>query len=231
MEVSHMNIAEIIKQARERLGLTQEDLAEKLEVSRQAVSKWELGTSVPSPENLKVLEKVLSVSFPKGDVPKTQSKRKITALALIGLLAVSVLAAVLSIGIYLTVRAEHVHAPVPMEPLAPAVTCIAFFDENAKPLQPDQGDGWNIFPAEENVLMVVRFQGAVDAVSLFLTPTGTETFDQREQLAVQAVYDGRDFALFALDVPEDMMGHLDIMLEAGGTKTVAETLNVAASMD
>jgi len=226
-----MNIAEIIKQARERLGLTQEDLAEKLEVSRQAVSKWELGTSVPSPENLRVLEKVLSVSFPRGDVPKTQPGRKITVLALIGLLAGLALAAVLFIGICLAVRSEHVHAPAPMEPSAPAVTCIAFFDENARPLQPDQGDGWNIFPVGENVLMVVRFQGDVNAVSLFLTPTGTETFDQREQLAVQAVYDGRDFALFALDIPEDMMGHMDIMLESGGTQTVAETLNVAASMD
>jgi len=226
-----MNIAEMIKQARERLGLTQEDLAEKLEVSRQAVSKWELGTSVPSPENLKILEGVLSVSFPRGDVPKTQPNRKITALALIGLVAGLVLAAVLSIGVYLAVRSGHVHEPVPMEPLAPAVVCIAFFDGNARPLQPDQGDGWNIFPVGETVLMVVRFQGSVDAVSLFLTPTGTETFDQREQLAVQAVYDGRDFALFSLDIPEDMMGHLDIMLESGGTQTVAETLNVAAGMD
>ena len=43
-----MNISDIIRQAREELGLTQEDLAERLEVSRQAVSKWELGASVPS---------------------------------------------------------------------------------------------------------------------------------------------------------------------------------------
>lgn len=59
-----MNISDIIRQAREELGLTQEDLAERLEVSRQAVSKWELGASVPSPENLALLEEVLGVSFP-----------------------------------------------------------------------------------------------------------------------------------------------------------------------
>ena len=59
-----MSIAEIIKHAREGLGMTQEDLAEKLGVSRQAVSKWELGASVPSPENLGILEEVLGVSFP-----------------------------------------------------------------------------------------------------------------------------------------------------------------------
>ena len=38
-EDMQMNISDIIRQAREGLGLTQEDLAEKLEVSRQAVSK------------------------------------------------------------------------------------------------------------------------------------------------------------------------------------------------
>lgn len=59
-----MNISEIIKQAREELGMTQEDLAERLEVSRQAVSKWELGASVPSPENLRLLEELLGVEFP-----------------------------------------------------------------------------------------------------------------------------------------------------------------------
>ncbi len=35
-----MNIADTIRQSREARGLTQEDLAERLEVSRQAVSKW-----------------------------------------------------------------------------------------------------------------------------------------------------------------------------------------------
>lgn len=225
-----MSIAETIKQARERLGLTQEDLAEKLEVSRQAVSKWELGTSAPSAENLKILEEVLGVNFSKGDVPKTRPDRRMSTLAFIALLAGLVLAAALSIGFYLAVRSEHVHAPVPMEPSAPVVTCAAFFDGDAMPLRPDQGDGWNLFAPGEKVLMIVRFQGPADAVSLFLTPTGTETFDLRQQLAVQAVDDGRDFAIFALDIPEDLMGHLDIVLESGGTKSVAETLNVAADM-
>ena len=60
-----MNISDTIKQAREELGMTQEDLAERLEVSRQAVSKWELGASVPSPENLALLEEVLGGQLPR----------------------------------------------------------------------------------------------------------------------------------------------------------------------
>lgn len=81
--------------------------------------------------------------------------------------------------------------------------------------------------------MVVEFvsggENSVQAVSLFLTPTGTETFDLREQLAVQAVADGRNFALFAWDIPQDLMGHLEVVLECGGGFRVTETLNVTAS--
>ena len=47
-----MNISDIIKQAREELGMTQEDLAERLEVSRQAVSKWESAQSYPEMDTI-----------------------------------------------------------------------------------------------------------------------------------------------------------------------------------
>ena len=51
-----------IKAAREGAGLTQEDLAERMEVSRQAVSKWEVGASDPSTSNLFALAKLFGVS-------------------------------------------------------------------------------------------------------------------------------------------------------------------------
>lgn len=43
-----MDLGKAIREGRERLGMSQEALAERLSVSRQAVSKWEMGTSVPS---------------------------------------------------------------------------------------------------------------------------------------------------------------------------------------
>lgn len=227
-----MNVAETIKAARERLGMTQEDLAEKLEVSRQAVSKWELGASVPSPENLALLEEVLEVHFPAPEEAAFQGGRKESPRWKIAALVLGVLmaAALLSIGIYCAVNpGKSVDAPRPLEPV---ITDIAFYDRNAVPLFPDLGDGWNSFTAGERVLVLVAFQNGtetdVNAVSLFLTPTGTETFDLREQVAVQAVADGRDFALFAWDIPESMMGHLDVTLECGGGLQVTETLNVTA---
>ena len=69
----------------------------------------------------------------------------------------------------------------------------------------------------------------MNAVSLFYTPAGTETFDQREQWCVQAVEDGLDYALFVLRLQRDLMGHLEIRLECTGGAEVSEILNVTAA--
>lgn len=46
---------------RKQKGLTQMELAEKLNVSRQAISRWEVGAAIPSTDNLKVLGKLYEV--------------------------------------------------------------------------------------------------------------------------------------------------------------------------
>lgn len=50
-----------IKQAREERYLTQEQLAEELDISRQAVSKWEAGLSKPTREKLDRLSEILDI--------------------------------------------------------------------------------------------------------------------------------------------------------------------------
>ena len=45
-----------------RAGMSQEELAEKLNVSRQAVSRWEMGTAMPDAQNLLELSKIFGVS-------------------------------------------------------------------------------------------------------------------------------------------------------------------------
>ena len=57
-----MTLAEKIYQARKKAGLSQEALADALGVTRQAVSKWETGKSVPDTENLRRMAQVLAVS-------------------------------------------------------------------------------------------------------------------------------------------------------------------------
>ncbi len=57
-----MGIGTQIQQFRTSNSLTQEQLAEKLEVSRQSVSKWELGTAVPEIDKVIMMSKIFSVS-------------------------------------------------------------------------------------------------------------------------------------------------------------------------
>lgn len=57
-----MNIGERIYNLRKEKGLSQEQLANKLDVSRQSISKWELGESNPELVNIVELAKVFDVS-------------------------------------------------------------------------------------------------------------------------------------------------------------------------
>lgn len=56
------SLGEALKEHRTRCQMTQEFVAEHLGVSRQAVSKWENGTSDPSTSNLLALAKLYGIS-------------------------------------------------------------------------------------------------------------------------------------------------------------------------
>ena len=57
-----MTLGEKLKEARKQASLSQEQLAEKLGVSRSAVAKWETGNGIPDVGNLKVIAQLLNVS-------------------------------------------------------------------------------------------------------------------------------------------------------------------------
>ena len=57
-----MQLAEKIFNERKRLGWSQEQLAEHMEVSRQAVSKWESGQSLPDLDKLVLMSQIFGVS-------------------------------------------------------------------------------------------------------------------------------------------------------------------------
>ena len=58
-----METKEILRELRTGKGLSQDALAEKLHVTRQAVSRWETGETVPNTETLKLLSKLFDVSI------------------------------------------------------------------------------------------------------------------------------------------------------------------------
>lgn len=58
-----MELNEKLQRLRKQKGLTQEELAERLYVSRTAVSKWESGRGYPNIESLKTIAKVFGISL------------------------------------------------------------------------------------------------------------------------------------------------------------------------
>ena len=57
-----MNVQEKLIQLRKSKGMSQEDLAEKIMVSRQAISRWENGTALPDATNILALSKLYGVT-------------------------------------------------------------------------------------------------------------------------------------------------------------------------
>ena len=58
-----MQLGKNIYNSRKKKGLSQENLAEKINVSRQTISNWELGETYPNPEQLILLSNVLQISI------------------------------------------------------------------------------------------------------------------------------------------------------------------------
>ena len=58
-----METRDILKNLRVKNNLTQEELAERIQVTRQAVSRWETGETQPNTDTLKLLSQVFDVSI------------------------------------------------------------------------------------------------------------------------------------------------------------------------
>lgn len=65
-----MDLGKRIKNERERLNMSQDELAQKMDISRQAISKWETGSSYPDIEKILKLSEIFNLSLDelvKGD--------------------------------------------------------------------------------------------------------------------------------------------------------------------
>lgn len=58
-----MTVGEKIKKIRQKFGMTQEELADILSVSRQAITKWENDLGLPDTENLKEVSKTFGITI------------------------------------------------------------------------------------------------------------------------------------------------------------------------
>lgn len=79
-----MDISILIKEARLRKGVTQQDLADKIYVTRQTISKWELGKSQPDYLSLELLSRELDIELISKE--KLRSSHWLIFITLVGLL-------------------------------------------------------------------------------------------------------------------------------------------------
>lgn len=82
-----MTLGEKIQQLRKAAGISQEQLAEQLDVSRQSISKWELNDAVPEISKIIMLSELFSISTDEllkdnnpQDVNKTGTKKNASTL-------------------------------------------------------------------------------------------------------------------------------------------------------
>lgn len=104
-----MSLATKLVSLRKQKGLTQMALAEKLDVSRQAISRWEVGAAVPSMDNLKVLSELYGVPIDslmnkEDDIPcnqtRTQERKEKKERKAVYLIAVFALLVLLFISVW-----------------------------------------------------------------------------------------------------------------------------------
>lgn len=116
-----MELKERLIQARKEHGLSQNDLAEKLSVSRQAISRWEQGTAVPSSDNLILLGKLYGISLDElvhgADAPETPKKETKFRLGRRGRLALLAAAAAAIILLLVLLLLPKEDGPIPLEDL------------------------------------------------------------------------------------------------------------------
>ena len=112
-----MNLGEKILELRKKKGFSQEELGDRIGVTRQTISNWELGETSPNPEQLKKLSKVLNISVDEllnNDiknvlVEKVTNTEKTTKISLIILkvLAVVILAFILLVMIKIIIKNDR----------------------------------------------------------------------------------------------------------------------------
>lgn len=61
----------------------------------------------------------------------------------------------------------------------------------------------------------------VDQVVLFLYPTGTGVAEERQQIGVRRIRDGRDLRPVPLAIPASLYSHLEVQLECGDGQTIS----------
>lgn len=197
-----MDWREEIRRRREERHLSQEELAEAVGVSRQAVSKWESGAAQPTGANRRALLQALDLR--EEEAAPLPPRRAWRARA--GWIAAGVLLLALAGALLLPRMA-------PEAPAGPRLQSVRFYDEAMQEVLPEA----NWYDADRAVCLLVQWEGGTPAtVQLVFTPAGSETAGEAQILAAALPLDGEHAALLsAAALRESGAGHLQILLDFG----------------
>lgn len=219
-----MTLGEQIRAAREGKNLSQEELAEYMGVSRQAVSKWENNTAVPHGANLERLAEFLGLELPRAEA----SPKKHNVFAWIGW----GLAAVLLIFIVVTwiYQKEPVQDHSNMEPVAPqestdtqpSLHSIRFYNEAQEEVDSENA----VFPeynAAKIDSILIQWTGntPLRTVKMYFSASGSGIV-QMELLEVSVPVDAGNALLLSAESlhRDDLEGYLYFELDFDGGDTI-----------
>ena len=214
-----MDRSEEIRRQREERHLSQEELAEAVGVSRQAVSKWESGAAQPTGANRRALLQALDLR--EEEAAPLPPRRAWRARA--GWIAAGVLLLALAGALLLPRAASEA-------PAGPRLQSVRFYDEAMQEVLPEA----NWYDADRAVCLLVQWEGGTPAtVQLVFTPAGSETAGEAQILAAALPLDGEHAALLsAAALRESGAGHLQILLDFGAEGIVrSEGAYNAAPLD
>ncbi len=225
-----MTLGEQIKQARDNKNLSQEELAEKLGVSRQAVSKWENDSAIPQGFNREMLSHVLELDILKNEIEPT-GKRGMNWTGWLGWIVAIVMAVVLVAVLYSwtwqnrnaeegTVQVEKEQSSTmqhedeallkPQESEETIEQQTTAESENQPKITYITFYDENQNKVEPEALwynaariesILIQWEGgSPNHIKMFGTPSGTETMELTELLLTKSVLDGNGVALLDADV-------------------------------
>ena len=224
-----MALGEEIRQAREEKHLSQEDLAEQMGVSRQAVSKWENGIAVPQGINREMLSKILELKImqetEETDGYSEIGKKFVTwragwALAVV----MSVVALVFGMMLVILIGKQKSYAVDSVAESTPALKTVQFYDEDQNIV--DAEALW--YNAARIELILLQWEGGTpNNVRVFRIPTGSETMEQMELLLTKSILDGDEVALLDAEILNNIgMSHLFFELDFGTEIVTSEEYNI-----
>lgn len=230
-----MTLGEQIRQARENQNLSQEELALKLGVSRQAVSKWENNSAVPQGLNREMLSQILELDFSVSE--ETPDRKWSKGIMWLGWwFAIILLCVSVGIGLRLFSLLKNTELVASEEQKAAddsavnsVVKRVEFYDKDQN-IVSDVALWYNA--AEIDSILIQWESGTPNSIKILYTPSGTETQEQTELLMTKSIPDGDTTALLSGDALAGItQGHVYFELDFGAVIVASDMYNMMYNLD